>query len=184
MCALQLLLLWQPNLASGQPIPANEPISVSNTAFTEPHESAPPSPAPLPPAALPTSGDGWVPLSTFARQDGADVPPAVRFPDGSVVNGQRYWRELPTKTAAWLWFSGALNQSNVPVESSNRRYIVNTQPTHQNGNAFTGTNTRVEGTPLHIETNISAGTALDHTKKLLDHCGISPRYHVQLQVGE
>ena len=163
--ALKLLLLWRPNLASGQPIPANEPISVSNTAFTEPHESAPPSPAPLPPAALPTSGDGWVPLSTFARQDGADVPPAVRFPDGSVVNGLRYWRELPTKTAAWLWFSGALNQSNVPVESSNRRYIVNTQPTHQNGNAFTGTNTRVEGTPLRIETNISAGTALDHTKK-------------------
>ena len=182
-CALQMLLLWRPNLASGQPIPANEPILVNNTAFTEPQESAAPSPAPLPPAALPTSGDGWVPFSTFVRQDGADVPPAIRFPDGSVVNGQRYWRELPTKTAAWLWFSGALNQSNVPVESSNRRYIVNTQPTHQNGNAFTGTNTRVEGTPLHIETNISAGTALDHTKKLLDHCGI-PHAHVQLQVGE
>ena len=181
--ALKLLLLWRPNLASGKAIPASEPIPVSNTAFTEPHESAPPSPAPLPPAALPTSGDGWVPLSTFARQDGADVPPAVRFPDGSVVNGLRYWRELPTKTAAWLWFSGALNQSNVPVESSNRRYIVNTQPTHQNGNAFTGTNTRVEGTPLRIETNISAGTALDHTKKLLEHCGVDPAT-VQLQVRE
>ena len=62
-CALQLLLIWRPNLASGEPVAANEPILSAHSAppdprFTNVQRSvtvAPPSP----------SNEGWTSLAEF-----------------------------------------------------------------------------------------------------------------------
>ena len=65
--ALQLLLLWRPNLASGQPVAANEPI-----------------------VALPSQPDssGWMPLSDFVANKGEKPPISIRFPDESEFSVQ------------------------------------------------------------------------------------------------
>ena len=180
-CALQLLLLWRPNLASDQPIPANEPISVSNTAFTEPHESAAPSPAPLPPAALPTSGDGWVPFPEFNPPSRSEPPPAMRFPDGSVQKIQR-WNDMLVAVATWLHAAGRLAVGNMPVRSSSKIYIVHNQPIHPTGNQFFQYRA-IADTPLVVNTHGSAVQIRKNAQTLLQHCGVSPDT-VQLQVRE
>ena len=180
-CVLQLLLLWQPNLASGQPIPANEPISVNNTAFTEPQKSAAPSPAPLPPAALPTSGDGWVPFPEFNPPSRSEPPPAMRFPDGSVQKIQR-WNDMLVAVATWLYAAGRLTVGNMPVRSSSKIYIVHNQPIHPTGNQFFQYRA-IADTPLVVNTHGSAVQIRKNAQTLLQHCGVSPAT-VQLQVEE
>jgi hypothetical protein len=180
-CALQMLLLWRPNLASGQPIPANEPILVNNTAFTEPQESAAPSPAPLPPAALPTSGDGWVPLSEFNPPAGASPPSVIRFSDGGNV-AIRSWREIPTAVAHWLYARQILTVDKLPVPSGRRGYAANIEPFHRDGSPMV-THESIGETSIFINVHLSARASRENTKKILVHCGINPD-NVQLQVGE
>ncbi len=180
-CALKLLLLWRPNLASGQPMPANEPILVNNTAFTEPQESAAPSPAPLPPAALPTSGDGWAPFPEFNPPSRSEPPPAMRFPDGSVQKIQR-WNDMLVAVATWLYAAGRLAVGNMPVRSSSKIYIVHNQPIHPTGNQFFQYRA-IADTPLVVNTHGSAVQIRKNAQTLLQHCGVDPAT-VQLQVRE
>ena len=179
--ALQLLLLWRPNLASGQPIPANEPISVNNPAFTEPQETSEPSPAPLPPVAFPTSGDGWVPLSEFNPPAGASPPITIRFSDGEQQTVGR-WNAVLVLTVGWLVSKELLSHHNVPVQFNPRTYLVNTTPVHPTGNSFVNYQ-NIPGTSLVVNTNLNAAQVRSNTRKLLEHCGINPE-NVQLQVGE
>ena len=178
---LKLLLLWQPNLASGQPASANEPILVNNTAFTKPQETAAPSPAPLPPAAPPTSGDGWVPFPEFNPPSRSEPPPAMRFPDGSVQKIQR-WNDLLVVVATWLYAAGRLAVGNMPVRSSSKIYIVHNQPIHPTGNQFFQYRA-IADTPLVVNTHGSAVQIRKNAQTLLEHCGVSPDT-VQLQVRE
>ena len=180
-CALQMLLLWRPNLASGQPIPANEPILANNTAFTKPQETAAPSPAPLPPAALPTSGGGWVPFPEFNPPSRSEPPPAMRFPDGSVQKIQR-WNDMLVAVATWLYAAGRLAVGNMPVRSSSKIYIVHNQPIHPTGNQFFQYRA-IADTPLVVNIHGSAVQIRKNAQTLLQHCGVSPDT-VQLQVGE
>ena len=179
-CALQLLLLWRPNLASGRPILANEPISVNNTAFTEPQETAAPSPAPLAPAALPTSGDGWVPLYEFNPPAGASPPITIRFSDGQQQT-VGYWNEVLMLTVGWLVSKGLLSHHNVPVQFNSRTYLVNTTPVHPTGNSFSNYQ-NIPGTSLVVNTNLNAGQVRSNTRNLLERCGVDPR-DVYLQTG-
>ena len=82
-CALQLLLLWRPNLASGQPAAANHPIFAVKAAPV-------PEPVPIqvvnemiapPPVSDVSPGNGWVTLSSFVVQ--VKTTP----PDGNPVFG-------------------------------------------------------------------------------------------------
>ena len=67
--ALKLLLLWQPNLASGQPVAANEPVLTTVTEpvtaqpVAEPEIERPPAPPPEQAPEPPPATAGWVPLS-------------------------------------------------------------------------------------------------------------------------
>ena len=180
-CALQALYLWRPNLASGQPASANEPILVNNTAFTKPQETAAPSPAPLPPAAPPTSGDGWVPFPEFNPPSRSEPPPAMRFPDGSVQKIQR-WNDLLVVVSTWLYAAGRLAVGNMPVRSSSKIYIVHNQPIHPTGNQFFQYRS-IADTPLVVNTHGSAVQIRKNAQTLLEHCGVSPDT-VQLQVRE
>ena len=180
-CALQLLLLWRPNLASGQPILANEPILVNNAASTEPQETSEPSPAPLPPAAFPTSGDGWVRLSEFNPPARSSPPIAIRFSDGQQQSVGR-WDEVLVLTVGWLVSKELLSHHNVPVQFNPRTYLVNSTPVHPTGNSFVNYQ-NIPGTSLVVNTDLNAAQVRSHTRNLLKHCGINPD-NVQLQVGE
>ena len=196
--ALQLLLLWRPNLASSKPVSASEPL-VGLTSVMQPE--TPPVPEPAPGVATPRlisqepdpaiatprlnpqvplpPQSGWVSLASYQR--GTEPPGAIRFSDGIEFPVQ-FWRHLVEHTASWLWSTGMLDQSNAAVRSGRRRYIVNLRPVHSDGRSF-HSSFGVAGTPLHYEGNIGGQTPVNHTKKLLEHCGIDPAT-VQLQVGQ
>ena len=170
--ALQLLLLWRPNLSSSEPLQASEPILTAPTQPLPPPKVPEPPIQPNPKAA---SGSGpsavgaeHVPLSEFVAATGAKVPPYIRFPDGT-QRSNAAWRHIPEHTAEWLWQRGFLTTDNVPVASSGRRYIVNTTPQHPQGNAFNQPG-KVPRTELFSERNIDAKAATANAKKLLDHC--------------
>ena len=177
--ALQLLLLWRPNLASGQPVMANEPV----LGFDSP-EPTPLLPDPTPVPSRLNPAQGWVELSSY--QPGEKMPVAIRLPDGTECQ-VRLWLDLPWHSAAWLWATGKLNRSNLPVRVGGvgKRYIVNVQPVHSDSKPF-NSNLKTQPppipeTPLHFERNFSGKNHAKNAIKLLQHCGIDPAA-VQLQI--
>ena len=189
-CALQMLLLWRPNLSSGQPTPARAPIlaalpemqpspipvSVPDRAPSEPPAAKPPllpTPMPAPPANT-QPPLGWTALSTIAWNKDMNPPSSIRFPDGSEYPIQR-WRNLAVSSARWLWSNGRLTHRNLPVPAPGRssRYVVSTEAVHQSGQRFT-TQQPIEGTPLIVEVNVGGNQAIDYARALLEHCGVNP----------
>ena len=179
-CALQLLLLWQPNLASGQPMPANEPIKTvgptthATLSATEPVPTAVSS-------NTPPSGDGWIRLSEFNPPTGTGPPSAIRFSDGINV-AIRSWRQIPTAVAGWLHLRQILTVDKLPVPSGRRGYAANFEPFHRDGSPMLN-HESIGETSIFINVHLSARASRENTKKILEHCGINPD-NVQLQVGE
>ena len=183
-CALQMLLLWRPNLASGHPTPAGAPLLA---ALPETQPAPMPSPTPnvmptvtpplptplLTPPANTQPSLGWTALSSFTWNKGVNVPPSIRFPDDSKYPIQ-LWRNLIERTAFWLWSRGLLTQGNLPVPvQRGPRYVVSTEPVHKSGRPFIAQQP-IDGTPLVVEGNVGGNQAIGYTKTLLQHCGVNP----------
>ena len=184
--ALKLLLLWQPNLASGEPVAANEPVLATVTEPVTPQLVAEPEiekPPALPPEQAPEpapAGAGWVPLSELSPVTGKPPPAAIWFPNGS-TREVKSWGQLPASIAGWLWSNGSLTMSNIPVKYG-RSHIVNTDGKQPSGKPFIRPRS-IAGTPLVLEANLSGEAAVNRSKKLLEECGVNLA-GVQLQVGE
>ena len=187
-CALKLLLLWRPNLASGRPVPASEPV-LGSESVPQPIAQMPVSPE-VPSIAeepqtdaveTPALSVGWVPLSEFNPPGRSSPPQVIRLPDGSVQELRR-WNDILVQVAIWLSASGNLTVGNVPVRSSARIYIVHSLPTHPTGNQFFGYKTIANGL-LAVNTHGSAVQMRKNTQTLLLHCGVDPDT-VHLQAGE
>lgn len=161
--ALQLLLLWRPNLASGQPVPANKPILPPVHPERTPSINTPREPLELQQIPTATPPSGWVALSSYDPQRGTASPSAIRFSDGS-ERAVRNWKNLLAVTIRWLYESHLLTEKNVPVS------IVNTSPENSRGTRFRRP-TRVDGTPFLFEANASGKMLMNKTKELLRHCG-------------
>lgn len=160
LCALNLLLLWRPNLSSGQAQQASEPI-----VFPLPDTD------PVPPPPDPKE---WVPLSQFSASGGTNCPKAIRFPDGSEHTTQ-FWYDLVLKTVAWLWAKGILTTNNMSTFSSGHRHLVHTKEVHPSGKRFHNAK-RIAGTPLFLEANFSSPASIEKTKALLEHFGQEQAY--------
>ncbi len=165
--ALQLLLLWRPNLASGQPVKAERPV------FGNGNGDPPPEPPP------PT---GWLALSGYNLPGGTPSPAAIRFPDGT-ERTMTQWHETLTHMVEWLFVNGRLNFDNTPVVNGpGHRYIISTGTVHPNGEAFAKP-VRVNGTPFWVNINLNAAQVRRYASVLLEHCSVSPDT-VQLQAGQ
>ena len=168
---LQFLLLWRPNMASGQPTNANEPILTQNQDTSEhPTLSATIANTTTGEPVL-TSLKGWSSLAEFEVKTGTTPPVEIRFPDGN-QKPIAIWRHIEERTVEWLWQKELLNLSHLPVPSSKKRYIVNSSAQHPTGDAFKYS-VNVSGTPLVIEGNISSIASYRNTIRLLEHCGQS-----------
>ena len=178
-CALQLLLLWRPNISSGNPVAAEEPLVSRRptSAPQPPHQEADLHSA-HPPAGEPDSG--WCRLSSFVANMDDPVPVAIRFPDGETRDVQK-WGYIVRHTVSWLFARSLLPKENVPLSSSDKRFIVNTEPVYPTGQPFKRSAT-VGGTPYVIESNASRKAVVGNAQKLLRHCGVSPD-DVWLQVA-
>ena len=159
-CALKLLLLWQPNLATGRPVAAGEPI-FSNTENVPP----PPNPGPIPPP-----GPEWVSLSDFQPTAGNPHPPTIRLPGGA-ENDLTSWRSIPLAVAEYLVATGRLTAANCPVPvPGGVRYVVHREAVHSQGQGFANSHPLSNG--LFCEANVSQATAVSYAKTLLQHCGL------------
>ncbi len=112
-CALKLLLLWRPNLASGEPVPAAAPILGDPRPVPTPVEAKPSQRRTRSPAPRPVSS-GWVALSEFEPPPDTPCPAAVRFWDGS-EQALKYWYEILTGVAKRLHSEGRLTVEDVPI---------------------------------------------------------------------
>ena len=187
-CVLQLLLLWRPNLASGQPVAAAEPLfdEVPGTQPVTPAPDAQEAPAeiethPPDPAKVHPTQSGWVSLAEFNPPGRSEPPNAVRFPDGQ-EHEIRHWNDILVAVAAWLNSNDRLTAANTPVPSSPRIHIVHDQPTHPTGNQFFLYREIADG-QLVVNTHGSAVQMRNNARKLLRHCSVDPAT-IQLQVGK
>ncbi len=178
-CALQLLLLWRPNISSGIPVAAEEPlVSLHSTSSPQvPQQEVTPFPA-HPPAGEPDSG--WCLLSSFVVNMDDPVPVAIRFPDGETRDIQS-WGYIVRHTVSWLFAHALLPEKNVPISSGDKRFIVNTEPVHPTGQPFQQS-AAVAGTPYVIDSHVGRKAVVRNARKLLLHCGVSPD-DVWLQVA-
>ncbi len=94
--ALKLLILWRPNLASGEPVSANEPMFTAQEAAPDPQPTDIQEPVTVSPP--PTSNEGGMTLATFFPKSGEKFPPEIRLPDG-VIGQIRYQNQLLKEVA-------------------------------------------------------------------------------------
>lgn len=172
-CALQLLLLWRPNLSGGQPSLAKEPILVPHQASTTTEIET----TAIPDATVSTE-PGWVLMSVFDPHT-VELPMAIQFSDGS-GNSVKVWRQLVEHTVAWLWSRKYLTPQNMPVASLNGKGVL--VQNSQQKNTFRNPRD-VDGTPLTVDSHGNRTTMSTRAKHILEHCGLSSD-HVQLQVGQ
>ena len=134
-CALQLLLLWRPNMALGQPMKASEPL-----LGTEP-DSSPVQPRVETPARPPASGvpgTGWITLRDVDTTGDVIRPSVMRFPDGE-ERLVTMWMDILREVAEYLVRDGALNPGICPIPDKkypSSVYVVNVRPEHPNGSGF------------------------------------------------
>ena len=169
--ALKLLLLWRPNLASGEPVPAAAPILGDPRPAPSPAEAKPSQRRTRSPAPRPISS-GWVALSEFEPPPDTPCPAAVRFWDGS-EQALEYWHEILTGVVKRLHSEGRLTVGDVPIKWSSKVYSVHTEPVHPSGKKF-GNPKRVEDTPFVVNVQLNAGQVRANTKRLLQHFGRDP----------
>ena len=181
--ALQLLLLWRPNLASGQPVAANDPVvgfppdqRRTTLQLSVPEASSvvePPQPSPV--SLLSVQG-GWVSLAEFNPPPKTPAPKSIRFPDGTAKPVQK-WMNLLIATGEWLESTGALATASKPILNGPREKVLDIGPS-----GFR-VPTPIANTTLYLNTHGSADNLRRKTKALLEHCGVDTAT-VQLQVGE
>ena len=163
--ALKLLLLWRPNLASGQPVAANTPAVENDRLAPTPTQVEQTSTPP------PASSD-WVALSEYNPPGGTPSPTAIRFWDGS-ERSLTHWREILISVVEKLYAQGRLTVKDVPIWRGSQRYRVHTEPVHPTGNRFEDPKT-VTGTPLFVNAHLSATSVRQETRRLLKHCRLDP----------
>ena len=202
--ALKLLLLWQRNLASGQPVAAEAPVLVSrlddsllSTAplvnreqpdLVNPTLVQPPSSVAYQQEVMPQPGGlaeatstkrGWLPLSEI-KPKGGDAPNSIRFPDSMPIEINRGWADAWFRVCEWLASTGKLTELDCPISISERasRYLVHTVPVHSNERPFG--QARKTATDLFVELQYDPKQVLRNARFLLGKFKV-PADTVELQ---
>ena len=168
-CALKLLLLWRPNLASGEPVAASEPLlglaSVLHTAAPE----------------TDFDSTGWVSLTEFNPPAGTKPPAAIKFPDGDETEISR-WKQIPKAVADWLYAEQLLTSETLPIASGGNQLFANDKPIMRDGRPMVDY-AEIGSGDIFIDVDLSANSARRSARTMLEHCGVSPDT-VHLQIGE
>ena len=163
--ALKLLLLWRPNLSSGQPVVANTPVVEDRQPAATPAQVEQTS-------SPPPVSSNWVALSEYNPPKGTRCPAAIRFWDGGEKPLAK-WYELLTSVVEKLYANRLLTIQDVPLSGGGQKYRVHTEPFHPTGKPFVSPKT-ITGTPLFVEVHFSAPEARRQTRRLLEHFGLDP----------
>ena len=165
--ALKLLALWQPNLATGQPIEANEPvIAIDKTV-------APPDPAPNPytkPIEHKPVPHESIPLSEYDAANDKKPPQFIILPDNSQVQITS-WYEVLEQTCEWLIRAGHMPTNVSQVPSGPSRFMINHQAIHKDGKDFK--NSKVLSNGLFLEASSDKKSLISYSLRLLELCNQS-----------
>ena len=168
-CALKLLLLWRPNLATGKPVAAAEPIVAAAVAPAVDHQ---------PTAQLSNNppGEEWIPLA--AVQTGGNViggaatglrPSAIRLPDGRESPASQWWH-LPREVAEYLIGTGKLTPDHCPLGERGKALVITADPQpDKNGNI--GRCYELSNGCFLLRTNTGVGL-VHNARFLLQHFGL------------
>lgn len=168
--ALQLLLLWRPNLATGNPVAAAEPIVAAAAVAPE----VDPQPTTQPVNNSP--GEGWIPL-TDVQSGGNSIigaakglnPLAIRLPDGKESSTSNWWH-LPREVAEYLIRTGKMTPDQYPLGQGGKSPIITTQRRPDRNGSFGRFHELSDGCFL---IKINTGSNLVHNARfLLQHCGV------------
>ena len=107
--ALKLLLLWRPNLASGQPVAASAPVLLVPRDLP-PDDTSPPGLTPKP-----DHSGNWISLSDVVAGKGQQPPKAIRFSREHVRNIPS-WRQILVEVAEKLANDGTLTATHCPMK--------------------------------------------------------------------
>lgn len=181
--ALQLLMLWRPNLSSGKAIPAEEPLlGLPSVPHTAAPEMSPEIERPRQNLRdVDFDSAGWVSLTDFNPPSGTKAPVAIEFPDGVQTKIGR-WKQIPKAVADWLYAKQLLTLETLPIASKGKRFFANDKPIMRDGQPMVAYEAIGSG-DIFINVDLSANSARRSARKMLDHCGIDPAT-VQLQVGQ
>ena len=161
--AMRMLLLWQPNLASGSPIPTPEPI-------IQPPKPDPPPPDPPPPD--PPPGTEFVSLAEYEPPANTPAPSAIVFWDKAELPVES-WYEVLTLTVEKMYNDGVVKYEDMPIESRANAYAVNKTPKYRSGGRWEYFE-KIGDPPIYVNTNLNAGQIRFRTKMLLQKFGKDP----------
>ncbi len=150
---LKMLLLWRPNLVSGQAVEANEPLQGV--------------PDPVPPMPDPDAGN-WISLAKVETGKGQKPPIAVRFSGGEMKPIKTWWQVL-TGVAEGLVKSGELTADHCPIAGLG---FINSSPIHPSGKPFF-TPKQVSG-GLYLNVQMNSKQIVASSRRLLTRFHISP----------
>ena len=163
--AVQLLLLWRPNLSSGSPLPANAPLMAATDSDADNGSGGDSRP--------------WVSLPEYNSLPQTPLPNSIKFWDGDVRPVQ-YWYELVYLTAEKLYKEGAFQVGDTPIklvdypqDPRSFRYSIHNEPKHSNGDEFTSPRT-IGDPPLYVETADNRNAHRKKTINLLKMYGKDP----------
>ena len=158
--ALKLLLLWRPNLASGQPAEANEPILI-----------VPPQPDIVPPKPDPDPSldtGTWISLANIKPFDYQNPPTAIRFSKGETLKIAK-WRDVVVEVLKNFVNSGSFTVHNCPWFPKGLGVRVNTSPFGANGQSFRSPAELAGG--IYVETHGNRVAIITRCRNLWDSFG-------------
>ena len=155
--ALKLLLLWRPNLSTGQPVVANPPVLVT-TSDLLPGDLIPPAPAPNP---GPTGN--WISLSVVDAGKGNSPPTEIRF-SGREPQSVNFWWQVLVEVADELASNGMLKAADCPIAGLG--FVSSSNATYKRHKAISG--------GLYVNVNWRADNIIKHSRRLLTHFNVDP----------
>ena len=165
VCAIKLLLLWQPILSGG--------FIAETTAALEQVEKIvavngdPPSPDPPP-------MEDWVPLTKYDPPPGSPPPESIRFWDGK-EQPIKYWNEVLVSTAKKLYVEGILKATDTPIQLwSDAWNSIHSEPVHPNGTKFRKPLKPIGTPPLYVQVNMNSSDIRGTTVLLLKKYKVDP----------
>ena len=166
-CALKFLLLWRPNLASGEPVASSEPLLANGQPADSSVTNLITDSEPIVVSTTSVEeGEGWVSFLDLGPVTRRKPPSALRLPNGEVKEITFWWNVL-FEVLEWQIRAGKLTSNECPVKSGQTRYIVHTSPQHSNGTDFNHFRKLSNG--LVMDTPYDAQSLVNNAKRLLTH---------------
>ena len=176
--ALKLLLLWRPNLSSGQPVEASAPVfghlpelpvEPNEPTLVAHSEALPPRSrlSTVPTSIIPVYGK-WQPISAVSPGKRERSPTAIKFGESEPRPIKDWWQVL-TEVAEWLVEDGTPTAEKLPIEGMG---FINSSPDGPRGGRFGGPREVSGG--IYLNVKLSLKDIVKHSNQLLDRFDVNP----------